>query len=57
LLPRSRSESGHARGKIVVKVTWQVAMREIAEFVSALSCAVFTGAPLYVNFVEHPARM
>jgi hypothetical protein len=32
-------------------------MRQIAEFVSVLACAVFTGASIYVNLVEHPARM
>jgi hypothetical protein len=32
-------------------------MRQIAEFISVLSCAVFTGAAVYITFVEHPARM
>jgi Anthrone oxygenase len=32
-------------------------MRQIAEFVSVLACALFTGASIYVNLVEHPARM
>ena len=32
-------------------------MRQIAEFVSVLSCALFTGASIYITFVEHPARM
>jgi anthrone oxygenase-like protein len=32
-------------------------MRQIAEFISVLACALFTGAALYVNLVEHPARM
>src|SRR6266699_2092795 len=32
-------------------------MRQIAEFVSLLACALFTGAAVYVNLVEHPARM
>jgi hypothetical protein len=32
-------------------------MRDIAEFVAVLSCSLFTGASLYVNLVEHPARM
>src|SRR5215472_18764566 len=32
-------------------------MRQIAEFVSVLACALFAGAAAYVNLVEHPARM
>jgi len=32
-------------------------MRQIAEFISVLACALFTGAAVYVNLVEHPARM
>jgi len=32
-------------------------MRQIAEFVAVLACSVFTGAALYITFVEHPARM
>ena len=33
------------------------AMRQIAEFVAVLSCALFTGAAIYISLVEHPARM
>jgi hypothetical protein len=32
-------------------------MRQIAEFISALACALFTGAAVYITLVEHPARM
>jgi len=32
-------------------------MRQIAEFVSVLTCGLFTGASVYINLVEHPARM
>jgi len=32
-------------------------MRQIAEFIAVLSCSLFTGASVYVNLVEHPARM
>ena len=32
-------------------------MRQIAEFIAALSCALFTGAAVYITFIEHPARM
>jgi len=32
-------------------------MRQIAEFVAVLSCSLFTGASVYISFVEHPARM
>jgi hypothetical protein len=27
------------------------------KFIAVLSCAIFTGAAVYVSFVEHPARM
>jgi hypothetical protein len=33
------------------------AMRQIVEFVAALTCALFTGAAVYVSRVEHPARL
>jgi anthrone oxygenase-like protein len=32
-------------------------MRQIAEFVAVLACSLFTGASIYINLVEHPARM
>jgi hypothetical protein len=32
-------------------------MRQIAEFVALVSCALFTGAAVYITLVEHPARM
>lgn len=32
-------------------------MRHIAEFIAVLSCSLFTGAAVYVNLVEHPARV
>jgi hypothetical protein len=32
-------------------------MRQIAEFVAVLACALFTGAAVYISLVEHPARM
>jgi hypothetical protein len=32
-------------------------LRQIAEFVAVLSCSLFTGAAVYINLVEHPARM
>jgi hypothetical protein len=32
-------------------------MRQIAEFIAALACALFTGAAVYITLVEHPARM
>jgi hypothetical protein len=32
-------------------------MRQIAEFLAVLSCSLFTGASVYINLVEHPARM
>jgi len=32
-------------------------MRELFELLAALSAGLFTGAALYINLVEHPARM
>ena len=32
-------------------------MQPIAEFISVLACALFTGAAVYITFIEHPARM
>lgn len=32
-------------------------MRQIAEFISVLACALFTGASVYISVVEHPARV
>jgi hypothetical protein len=32
-------------------------LRQIAEVVAVLTCALFTGAAVYVSLVEHPARM
>ena len=32
-------------------------MRQAAEFVAVLSCSLFTGAAIYINLIEHPARM
>jgi hypothetical protein len=32
-------------------------MRQIAEFVAVLACSLFAGAAVYIDLVEHPARM
>lgn len=32
-------------------------MLHVAQFVGILCCTVFAGAALYINLVEHPARM
>jgi hypothetical protein len=32
-------------------------LHQFAEFVAVLSCSLFAGASVYVNLVEHPARM
>jgi uncharacterized membrane protein len=32
-------------------------LREIAQFLATLSCSLFAGAAIYINFVEHPARV
>jgi hypothetical protein len=29
-------------------------VRQIAEFIAVLSCAMFTGAAVYITFVEQP---
>jgi hypothetical protein len=32
-------------------------MHETLQFLATLCCAIFTGAAIYINAVEHPARM
>ena len=32
-------------------------MLTLVEFIAVLSCTVFAGAAIYINFVEHPVRM
>jgi len=32
-------------------------MAKILEFIATLACGIFTGAAIYINLVEHPARM
>jgi hypothetical protein len=31
-------------------------MRQVAEFIAVLASALFTGAAVYITFVEHPAE-
>jgi hypothetical protein len=32
-------------------------MQQIAEFISVFACSLFSGAAVYITFVEHSARM
>ena len=32
-------------------------LRQISEFIAVLACALFTGAAVYITFIEHPARI
>ena len=32
-------------------------LRQIVEFIAVLSCALFTGATIYITLVEHPVWM
>lgn len=32
-------------------------MTDLATFVAVLTCALFSGAAIYINLVEHPARL
>jgi Domain of unknown function (DUF1772) len=40
-----------------IRVKTMETVQEVAKFLTTLCCGLFAGAAIYVNLVEHPARM
>ena len=49
------AQIGSAAGGVLVKMLEFI--QEFAKFLTTLCCGLFAGAAIYVNLVEHPARM
>ena len=54
----------HAEKKVILSLNTPKARRvsrilimQMSQFLATLTCAIFTGAAIYINLVEHPARM
>ena len=44
-------------GEVSIEATYIIAPMQVFEFVAILTATLFSGAAIYVNLVEHPARV